>query len=184
MHVNAKKMAAGGIMLALSVIFMMLGNVLESSTFFFLAAASFFVGIVYREFGGRMGLAFCVAGILLGFLLAPNKLYVITYAAMGIYILIIETVWRQIGKRIGKQGEHSVSIKKFRVLFWLVKYLVFNIMYLTAVFGFRELFFQGTLSGAAVAAVVLVGEAALFLYDRAYEYTQGTLWNQMRRFLL
>ena len=57
MHVKAKKMALGGLLLALTVICMVLGSVFESGTLFLLAAASFFVGIIFREFGGKTGAA-------------------------------------------------------------------------------------------------------------------------------
>ena len=53
MHVKAKTMAFGGLLLALTVVFMALGSIIETSTLFLLAAASFFVGIVVREFGLR-----------------------------------------------------------------------------------------------------------------------------------
>ena len=58
MHVKAKTMAFSGLLLALTVIFMVLGSVIETSTLFLLAAASFFVGIIIREFGLRIGAAF------------------------------------------------------------------------------------------------------------------------------
>ena len=54
MHVKAKTMAFSGLLLALTVIFMVLGSVIETSTLFLLAAASFFVGIIIREFGLRI----------------------------------------------------------------------------------------------------------------------------------
>ena len=43
MHVKAKTMAFGGLLLALSVVFMALGSIIETSTLFLLAAASFVV---------------------------------------------------------------------------------------------------------------------------------------------
>ena len=58
MHVKAKKIAIGGLMLAFSIVSMLLGNILESNTVFFLALASFFVGIIIREFGMKTGCAF------------------------------------------------------------------------------------------------------------------------------
>ena len=82
MHVKAKSIAMSGIMLALTMLFMLLGNVLEMNTLFLLAAASYFNGIIFREFGGRMSAAFYLAGVLLGFIVSPNKLYVIFYAAI------------------------------------------------------------------------------------------------------
>ena len=63
MHVKAKSIAMSGIMLALTMLFMLLGNVLEMNTLFFLAAASYFNGIIFREFGGRMSAAFYLAGL-------------------------------------------------------------------------------------------------------------------------
>ena len=66
MHVKAKKMAFGGLLLALTVICMILGSVIETGTLFLLGAASFFVGIIFREFGRRTGAAFYLAGVLLG----------------------------------------------------------------------------------------------------------------------
>ena len=74
MHVKAKTMAFSGLLLALTVIFMVLGSVIETSTLFLLAAASFFVGIIIREFGLRIGAAFYAAGVILGFITAPNNL--------------------------------------------------------------------------------------------------------------
>ena len=118
MHVNAKKIAFGGMLLALTIIFMMLGSIIETGTLFLLAAASFFVGIIWREFGAGSGVAFWGAGVLLGLFIAPNKFYVITYAVMGLYILIVEIVWLKLGRM-------SDRINR-KALFWIVKYVVFN----------------------------------------------------------
>ena len=68
MHVKAKTVALGGLLLALTIVFMALGSVIETSTLFLLAAASFFVGIVIREFGLAAGGAFYLAAVLLGVL--------------------------------------------------------------------------------------------------------------------
>ena len=87
MHVKARTLAFGGLLLALTVVFMALGSIIETSTLFLLAAASFFVGIVIREFGLRAGAAFYIAAVLLGFITAPNKFYVLTFAAMGLLYL-------------------------------------------------------------------------------------------------
>ena len=57
MHVKAKTLAFGGLLLALTVVFMALGSVIETSTLFLLAAGSFFAGIVIREFELRIGAA-------------------------------------------------------------------------------------------------------------------------------
>ena len=119
MHVKGKMMAFCGLFIALSVVCMSLGSVIETNTLFLLAAASFFVGIVIREVGMRTGGAFYVADVLLGLLIAPNKFYVFSFAAMGLYIVIIEAAWRFLGRSSRTQRQ---------TIFWAVKYMAFNVM--------------------------------------------------------
>lgn len=85
MHVKAKTMAFSGLLLALTVIFMVLGSVIETSTLFLLAAASFFVGIIIREFGLRIGAAFYAAGVILGFITAPGYVRLLCENEMRLY---------------------------------------------------------------------------------------------------
>ena len=93
MHLKTKKLAFSGIALALCIIFMVLGSVIESNTLALLALASFSVGIITCEFGVRYGVAYLAAAIILGFLIAPNKFYCLTFATMGLYILLDEVLW-------------------------------------------------------------------------------------------
>ena len=58
MHVKARMTAFSGLLLALSVVCMALGSVIETNTLFLLAAASYFVGIIIREFGMKAGSGF------------------------------------------------------------------------------------------------------------------------------
>ena len=172
MHVKAKTLAFGGLLLALTVVFMALGSVIETSTLFLFAAASFFVGIVIREFGLRIGAVFYIAAVLLGLITAPNKFYVFTFAAMGFYIWGIEAVWRWLEKR-----PHYENRKAF---FWISKYVIFNIVYIPAVFLFRGLLFGRTISDAVLIGVLAGGQIGLFIYDRAYEYVQAHMWGKLR----
>ena len=172
MHVKARTLAFGGLLLALSVVFMALGSIIETSTLFLLAAASFFVGIVVREFGLRAGAAFYIAAVLLGFITAPNKFYVLTFAAMGFYIWGIEAVWRWLEKR--------PQYRNRRMFFWISKYVIFNIVYIPIVIAFREMLFARAVSDTMMIIVVLGGQIALFIYDRAYDYVQAHLWGKLR----
>ena len=176
MHVKAKKMALGGLFLALTIICMVLGSVIETSTLFLLAAASFFVGIVIREAGQKTGVAFYLAAVLLGFMVAPNKFYVISFAAMGLYILLIEMAYSRIGRMDGRFHRKG--------LFWVVKYIIFNLMYIPILVIFQELLFGKALSGIMLAAAAVAGQIGLWIYDRAYEYFQVHFWNKMRGNLL
>lgn len=176
MHVKAKILAFGGLLLALTVIFMMLGGIIESNTLFLLAVASYFVGIMIRETNFRMGAAFYLASVILGFLIVPNKFYVASYAAMGFYILAIEGIWERMGCLSEKYQKRS--------LFWILKYVIFNVIYLPVLFGFQELLFSRQLSLPFLIGAVLAGQIGLIIYDKAYEYFQGHIWSRMRgRFL-
>ena len=172
MHVKARTLAFGGLLLALTVVFMALGSIIETSTLFLRAAASYFVGIVVREFGLRAGAAFYIAAVLLGFITAPNKFYVLTFAAMGFYIWGIEAVWRWLEKR--------PQYRNRRMIFWISKYVIFNIVYIPIVIAFREMLFARAVSDTMMIIVVLGGQIALFIYDRAYDYVQAHLWGKLR----
>ena len=172
MHIKAKTMAFGGLLLALTVVCMALGSVIETSTLFLLAAGSFFLGVVIPGFGLEGGAAFYIAAVLLGFITAPNKFYVLTFAAMGLYIWGIEAAFRYL--------EKHPAIRNRQAVFWISKYVIFNIIYLPIVFVFRDLLFTRSISGTIMAAVVIGGQAALFIYDRAYDYAQVHIWNKMR----
>ena len=143
---------------------------------FLLAAASYFVGIIYREFGGKMGAAFYIAGVILGFIVSPNKFYILSYGAMGFYILVNEFAFRKIAEWKGNVNRS--------VIFWIVKYVVFNVMYLPMLLGFQELLFGRKLPGALMIGALVAGQIGLFIYDRAYEYVQGRIWNKVRGRLL
>ncbi len=173
MYLKGKRMAVGGLSLALAVVFIVLSGIIETNTLFLLAAASFFVGIIIREFNLRMGVAFYIAAIILGVLVAPNKLYCITFAAMGFYVLMVEVSWVALGKTKRFQNRKAV--------FWIMKYLVFNVMYLPMLYFFSKLLFAGEVHGGVMLAFIAGGQVVLFIFDRAYEYFQVQVWNKFRK---
>lgn len=176
MHLRAKSIAAGGLMLAVTVILMALGSVIESSTLFLLAAASYFVGIIVREFGLRTGGGFYLAAVLLGLFSAPDKFYVCTFAAMGLYIWGTEAVWRFLDK-------HPQIKCRIRI-FYLSKFLIFNALWFPVVLIFRNLLFGREISDLFLIGILAFGQAVLVIYDRAYDYVQGTVWNKLRKHFL
>ena len=159
MHVKAKAAAFGGLSVALSIVCMSLGSIIESNTLFLLAGAAFYA-----------------ADVLLGMLIAPNKFYVLSYAAMGLYILLIEIAWQAMAR-----GSHRIQK---RWAFWVLKYLIFNVLFLPVLFLFQDFFFAGHLTGGWLAGVILAAQFALWIYDRAYEYVQRYLWDKYRRRIL
>lgn len=172
MHVNTKKLAVSGLLMALAVVLIILSGILDFNTLFFLAAAAFFVGIIIREFNLKYGLAFFVGCLLLGFILAPQKLYCITYGMMGVYVLAVEALWQYLGK--------YPNMKNRKLLFHAGKFIVFNLMYVPALLLFPGLLFAGEISGIMLLVFWLGGQAALFLFDMAYEYFLIRMWGQFR----
>ena len=97
MHINAKKMAVSGILMAVTVLLVCFGGILESNTLFLLAGAAFCVGIIIKEYGLKTGVAFFIGSVILSLLFTPQKLHCITFALMGGYIVLIEAVFRILG---------------------------------------------------------------------------------------
>ena len=58
MHVNAKKIAFLGLLLAVAMVLTLVGGYFDPSTLFFMAAAAFCTGIAVRECGLYPGFAF------------------------------------------------------------------------------------------------------------------------------
>ena len=172
-HINGKKMAVSGLLLALTEILIILSGILEFNTLFLLGAASFSIGIIIREYGLKIGAAYYVAAVLLGLILAPNKLYCITFAALGAYLLLIELIFEMLMK------QHLKAYPK--KIFWVCKYVVFNLIYLPVLFLFPKLLFVKTPDDKLIIAAVIFGQVVLFLYDKAYEYFQADMWNKLRK---
>jgi hypothetical protein len=172
MLLNTRKLAFLGLLLALDVILIVLSSVIEINTLFLLAAASFCVGIAIRESGKRFGFGFYLASILLGLILTPNKLYCITYAAFGLYLVIVEYSYDKL-VQVKEQ-------KNRRLLFWIIKYIAFNLMFLPILIFLPKLVYQGTINSGLIAVLVLAGQVALLIFDKAYEYFQRVVWGKVR----
>lgn len=172
MHVKAKQVAFLGLLAAVVSILIILSSVIETNTLFLMAAAAFLVGVSIREYGIRIGFGFFVACILLGFLLSPNKLYVLTYAGFSFYILWDEVAYTVLGRAF---------FQKYRKLLLLVsKFLLFNLLYLPVLFLFPKVIFAGELSIQVLVLLIVAGQVGWFIYDKAYEYFQIKVWGKMR----
>lgn len=172
MLLGAKKLAFLGLLLALSVLSVILSGILEFNTLFLLAAGSFCIGIAIRESGIRFGFGFFVAAVLLSIMLAPNKMYCITFAAMGFYLIIAEYTY-----------DMMVHIKKTgnrRIVLWVIKYVTFNAMYIPILLLLPRLVYSGSINNGLLAVVILAGQIVLFVYDRAYDYFQKNIWGKAR----
>ena len=80
LHLKSKEAAYGGIMMALAVILIILSGIIEQSSLFLLAAASFITGVIQRRFSVKLSTAFIAGTFIVGMFLAPQKLYCFTFA--------------------------------------------------------------------------------------------------------
>lgn len=176
MHVSGKKIAISGLLVAFSAVMLVLSSVIETNSLFLIAAASFCVGIAIREWGTRFSMGFLIASTLVNVLVAPNKFYCITFAAMGVYLLLSEYLWKKFAAK--------TDMKNRVLALWTGKYVIFNCIYIPALLFFQELLFAKKVTGFLLLVFWLVGQIALYVYDRVYLYFQGAIWGKLRTKLM
>ena len=90
----SRKIAYGGILLAINSILLLLVNVIPINTLFLLGLASLPIAIVIMEWGPKAGVIFYIGSVLLSFMLMANKsqwiLYIFTFGIYGLVKYIIE----------------------------------------------------------------------------------------------
>ncbi len=172
MFLSTRKLTFLGLLLAVTVLLIVLSGILEFNTLFLLAAASFGVGIAVREAGVPMGVGYLIGSIALGFFLAPNKLYCITYGAMAIYLLVVECIYDKllVVNNAAARGK----------LLWVLKYLIFNLLFIPMLLLFPGLIYAGKIDTRLMLLMFAGGQVLLFLYDKGYRYFQGNIWERVR----
>jgi hypothetical protein len=184
MHLSTKKIAFSGLLLALTILLTILSSVIETSTFFLLAAASYLVGINFRESGVRFGIGFYLSAILLSMILVPNKLYCLTFAVISAYIVIMEIIRAYLTKKelqkLATIDRASIE-KKSNAFFYAIKFAVFNILYLPFLFLFPGLFYSGDISPMVHILLIIGGQIIFVLYDMAYDVFIQKYWNRIKK---
>lgn len=85
-NMNTKKIATGGVVLALSIATLFGATIIPGIELTLYALGSVFVAIIIMEFNVNTGWAFYFASVILSFVLIPNKVALIPYAFFfGIY---------------------------------------------------------------------------------------------------
>lgn len=187
MHISTKKIAMLGLLLALTVMLIIFSSFFEMSTFFLIALASFLVGIVINELNLSTGLGFYLASVFLSLVLAPNKLYCLTFAMVAAYLVIVEAVrvslMKKDMKKLASLTPVNLNIRGRRKKLWVVKVVVFNLLYLPMLIFFPKLIFPGELSNLVVIGVWAVGQLVLVAYDFAYQEFVIKHWSRLRKHL-
>ncbi len=173
MLLKSRAVAFAGMATALAVIIVTVAGYIDISTLFLLALASFMGGIVTRYFKVKYGILFLLASVTLSFILAPQKMYVLTYMAMAVYVIVEECI------EFKKSNEYKAfgPVKE-----WVIKALVYNVSVGVIVLinyyllGFDMYKFSGAyrvvMSNLAfgIPVMILVLELVMFVFDRAYVY--------------
>lgn len=178
LHVKSKQVAWCGIIMAITVILQIFAGIIETSSLFLLAAASFLAGCVERKFGVKTAICFSIGACLLGFILAPQKLYCFTFVGFCIYVLVAE-FFR--GKSL---TDSAFSIKKHGTQY-LIKGILYHLLLIAALFmSFKitgmEIIFSADsmdrLKNMPVFVIAAIGifcaEVLWFVFDKAYIFFQ------------
>lgn len=90
----SKKIAYGGILLALNTILLLLINVIPINTLFIMGVASLIISIVIMEWGPKSGVIFYIGTVILSFIVMTNKAqwvaYILTFGVYGLVKYFIE----------------------------------------------------------------------------------------------
>jgi len=173
MHVNVKQLVYAGLCLAVSMVLVLLEGVFGMSTLFLLSLSGFFVGVVIRESGFKMGGIYLAASIALAFFIAPDKTKIITYAVVEIYIFAREAIWELMIK-----GEIK-DAKRSNLLYFLSKLAVFNLLTVPLVLIFPTLFLTQVSTKWLLIAIAVI-QPAWYVGDKAYDAFQIGIWNRIK----
>jgi len=169
LHLKSKEVAWGGIMMALAVIFIILSGIIEQSSLFLLAAASFITGVFQRRFSARAGAAFIAGTFLSGLFLAPQKLYCFTFAGFSIYVAVAEYLR---AKNVPAAAAMAIKGICYHIL------LASAIVAAGYFIGFDMFFTEGWIKRLSdmpvlfVTMLIVAAEALWILFDRAYIFFQ------------
>jgi len=186
MFLRSKEIAFTGIMMAIGVLLVMLGGFFEGSTLFFLAAASFLAGVVFRCVSPGTSFFYVAGTSLLGVILAPQKLYLATFLVFSIYILGIEYMEKAF-------AEKETLIARGKI--WVLKAVLYHLLLGISVFLVQKFFgleevFGGGLFGKIkeyrmilIFVVIVLAELFWLIFDRAYAYFQKRYGNTLKRMI-
>ncbi|MCR4716140.1 MAG: hypothetical protein K5656_03075 [Lachnospiraceae bacterium] len=171
MLLKSRPIAFAGMMVALAVIIVTVAGYIDISTLFFLCLAAVLGGIVEYLYGFKYGALFAAASIVLSLILAPQKMYILTYSIMAIYVIVLELYVENESKNLEKN--------KLR-FYWIIKSLVYNALMALGVVIFAVFTGFDTLKGnrfydilgdnlaLKIVALILVIEIVMLLLDFAY----------------
>ena len=145
--------------------------------------ASFLAGCVERKFDIKTAAVFCSGAVVLGVILAPQKLYCFTYAGFCVYVLAAEYFRGKNGSI--KNSDKAEKIMNNIKIQYIIKGIIYHVLLIAAVFvsvkisGLEIIFSADFIEKikhmpvfAVVFAAVIAAELLWFIFDRAYIFFQ------------
>lgn len=159
----SKKVAFGGILLALNIILLLLINIIPMNTLFIMGLASLPISIIIMEFGPKSGVIFYIGSIILGFLVMANKFQWILYTTtFGIYGLIKYMVERDL----------PIYIE------YILKLLFANIIMLVLYLTLKQFIYI-----PVNLIIIVIFEIVFVIYDNVYSSFIGYYNDKLRRLI-
>lgn len=159
----SKKVAYGGMLLALNSIFLLLVNIVPINTLFLLGLASLPMAIVIMEYGPKSGVVFYIASLLLSFIIMTNKaqwiLYTFTFGIYGLVKYIIE-------KDRSFIQEYTLKLLSANILILITYFILKNFVYIPV-----NIF------------TILIFEVAFIIYDFVYSRFVDFYNDRLRKFI-
>lgn len=166
---QSRRIAVLGLLLAINQIFIVLASLIDVSSLTMMAIAALVIGIAICEYGQKAGVLFFLASCLLGMILSPNKLYMLSYAMMGIYVLIKEILDRRF---LGRWN---------RWLLQGVKLICFNVYFIPVLLLFPEAVMDPGEQRPLLFVVWLLAQAAVVLCDMVYDRLLIIYYQRIRK---
>lgn len=137
----SRKIAYGGILLALNIILLMLTNIVPINTLFLMGLASLPISVVIMEYGTKMGVAFYIGSVVLSFIVMANKAQYILYIfTFGIYGLIKYLLERYKSIYIEFALKLVFANMVVAILYFMLKPFVFIPINIVAIVAFQVVF--------------------------------------------
>lgn len=170
---NARRIALNGLLLAMAAVLMYLAAVIPGLKLTLFAVSSFLIAIIIIEFGAKNAWVFYAASVLLIFIIIPNKLMMVPYAAFfGLYGILKHYI-EKIGRRIRNKANLLIE--------YALKLLCFSAFIIPLTLLATELLFTGRLKDYPIWALIVLSEVAFIVYDYLYTIFIGIYTRSIRR---
>lgn len=148
---KSQKIATGGLLCALSLLFLYLCNVVPSGKLAMICISSFCIGLCVALINIKFSVIAYIAVSVLGLLILPNKVVPLLFVLFFGNYPVVKFYLEKVNKSY---------------VMWLIKIIVFNIYAVITYFVIRS--FVNVEINFAVPIIILIADFAYIIYDFAF----------------